>query len=50
MTGDVFADGFVTVEDGKIIALGSRSNLKQVLRMWKRLWYDHAGTHPATPT
>ena len=28
MTGDVFADGFVTVEDGKIIALGSRSELQ----------------------
>tara|TARA_B100000686_G_scaffold355317_1_gene472557 strand:+ start:8251 stop:9477 length:1227 start_codon:yes stop_codon:yes gene_type:complete len=28
MTGDVFADGFVTVEDGKIIALGSRSEIQ----------------------
>ena len=28
MTGDVLADGFVTVEDGKIIALGSRSELE----------------------
>ncbi len=28
MTGDVLADGFVTVENGKIIALGSRSELE----------------------
>ena len=28
MTGDVLADGFVTVENGKIIALGSQSELE----------------------
>jgi imidazolonepropionase-like amidohydrolase len=28
MTGDVLADGFVTMENGKIIALGSRSELE----------------------